>query len=122
MAQFTSKEATANTPCSPRFGISISQNYIMSIPFLNFLLRNSLSARVTREYNLKAIKIEPAGGQLGIKSSSSIPDTSSIISISNLFAIVKRYDKNSSPTKFSIFLKKTNGQPAKILCLRVYKL
>ena len=41
-----------------------------------------------RAYNLKAIKIEPAGGQLGISSSSSRPVTDSTISISNLFEIV----------------------------------
>jgi hypothetical protein len=49
-----------------------------------------------RAYNLKAIKIEPVGGQIGIKSSSSIPDTSSIISIADLYAFVKSHDKDFS--------------------------
>lgn len=50
-----------------------------------------------RAYNLKAIKIEPVGGQLGENSSSSIPDTSSMISISDLYEIVKSFDKDFSP-------------------------
>ena len=57
----------------------------------------------THAYNLKAIKIEPAGGQLGIESSSSRPGTGSIdtvnseentlpiISIADLYALVKQY-------------------------------
>ena len=47
-----------------------------------------------RFYNLKGIKIEPAGGQLGITSSSSRPDTDSTISVSDLYALVKGYDKD----------------------------
>lgn len=47
-----------------------------------------------KAYNLKTIKIEPAGGQLGITSSSSRPDTDSTISISDLYALVKGYDKD----------------------------
>ncbi len=50
-----------------------------------------------RAYNLKAIKIEPVGGQLGLKSSSSIPGTSSIVSIADLYELVKTYDKEFSP-------------------------
>ncbi len=52
-----------------------------------------------RAYNLKAIKIEPAGGQIGNNSSSSIPDTDSMISVSNLYALVKQYDKDFTPGK-----------------------
>ena len=35
-------------------------------------------------YHVRAIEIEPAGGQLGINSSSSRPDTDSTISIADL--------------------------------------
>ena len=51
-----------------------------------------------RAYNLKP-KIEPAGGQLGITSSSSRPDTSSMNSIFDLYSLVKQYDKNFKPGK-----------------------
>lgn len=50
-----------------------------------------------RAYNLKAIKIELAGGQLGNNSSSSRPDTSSINSISDLYEFVKTFDKEFTP-------------------------
>lgn len=49
-----------------------------------------------KAYNLMAIKIEPAGGQLGIASSSSRPVTDSTISISDLYGLVKRFDKDFS--------------------------
>ena len=49
-----------------------------------------------RAYNLSAIKIEPVGGQLGMNSSSSRPDTSSMISISDLYGFVKQFDKDFS--------------------------
>ncbi len=52
-----------------------------------------------RAYNLKAIKIEPVGGQIGDNSSSSIPDTSSIISISDLYKFVNSFDKDFSPAR-----------------------
>ena len=50
-----------------------------------------------RAYNLKAIKIEPAGGQLGTSSSSSIPGASSINSIADLYSFVKQFDKEFTP-------------------------
>lgn len=49
-----------------------------------------------KAYNLKAIKIEPAGGQIGNTSSSSVPGTGSTISISNLYDFVKTNDKDFS--------------------------
>lgn len=49
-----------------------------------------------KAYNLKAIKIEPAGGQIGNTSSSSVPGTGSTISISNLYNLVKTNDKDFS--------------------------
>ena len=49
-----------------------------------------------KAYNLKAIKIEPAGGQIGNTSSSSVPGTGSTISISNLYDLVKTNDKDFS--------------------------
>ncbi len=45
---------------------------------------------------MKAIKIEPAGGQIGNTSSSSVPVTGSTISISNLYNLVKTNDKDFS--------------------------
>ena len=47
-----------------------------------------------RAYNLKVIKIEPVGGQLGNDSSSSVPVTDSKVSISDLYSLVKTYDKD----------------------------
>ena len=64
-----------------------------------------------RAYNLKAIKIEPAGGQLGNSSSSSRPVTDSTISISNLFEIVKTYDKEFSPKPVNPALLNEDGTP-----------
>ena len=64
-----------------------------------------------RAYNLKAIKIEPAGGQLGISSSSSRPVTDSTISISNLFEIVKTYDKEFSPKPVNPAMLNEDGTP-----------
>jgi len=63
-----------------------------------------------RAYNLKAIKIESTGGQLGNKSSSSIPNIGSIYSISDLFAIVKEYDEDFKPKTVHELLIK-NGEP-----------
>ena len=56
--------------------------------------KNGISRKA---YNLKAIKIEPAGGQLGKKSSSSVPVTDSTYSISDLYEFVKSYDKDCLP-------------------------
>lgn len=57
--------------------------------------KNNISRKA---YNLKAIKIEPAGGQFRINnSSSSVPVTDSIYSISDLYEFVKTYDKDFSP-------------------------
>ena len=65
-----------------------------------------------RAYNLKAIKIEPVGGQLGINSSSSRPGTSSTISISNLYQLVKSYDKEFSPAPdVSKYILNADGTP-----------
>ena len=86
-----------------------------------------------RAYNLKAIKIEPAGGQLGNESSSSRPDTSSMeantsvgigeshtpiiedtasdISIADLFAFVKQYDKEFSPKPVNELMLDENKEP-----------
>ena len=50
-------------------------------------------------YNFKAIKIEPAGGQLGISSSSSRPDTDSMVSISDLYSFVNQFDKDFTPAR-----------------------
>lgn len=49
-----------------------------------------------KAYNLKAIKIEPAGGQIGNTSSSSVPGTGSTTSIANLYDLVKTNDKDFS--------------------------
>lgn len=64
-----------------------------------------------RAYNLRAIKIEPAGGQLGISSSSSRPDTSSTISISDLYALVKQYDKDFKSKAANPALLNEDGTP-----------
>ena len=65
-----------------------------------------------RAYNLKAIKIEPAGGQLGINSSSSVPDASSVYSISDLYKYVKSYDKEfSAAPEVSKYMLNKDGTP-----------
>lgn len=65
-----------------------------------------------RAYNLKAIKIEPAGGQLGINSSSSVPVTDSTYSISNLYEFVKIYDKDFTPApEVSKYVLNDDGTP-----------
>lgn len=48
-----------------------------------------------RFYNLKGIKIDPAGGTPNVKTSyGTMPDTRSEYSISDLYALVKSYDKD----------------------------
>ena len=48
-----------------------------------------------RFYNLKGIKIDPAGGTPDVKTSyGTMPDTRSEYSISDLYALVKDYDKD----------------------------
>ena len=73
------------------------------------LRRNTEFSR--RAYNLKAIKIEPAGGQLGKNSSSSVPDASSIKSVAELFKFVKRYDADFNPNAVNPLLLDENHQP-----------
>lgn len=80
---------------------STNNNISQPKPIVNTNLKNSdrvfseeafsekQNISFTRAYNLKAIKIELAGGQLGNNSSSSRPDTSSINSISGLYEFVK---------------------------------
>ena len=63
-------------------------------------------------YNLKAIKIEPIGGQLGINSSSSRPDIGSAYSISDLYKFVKTFDEEFSSTPVAnAFLLNDDGSP-----------
>lgn len=66
-----------------------------------------------KAYNLKAIKIEPAGGQFRIKnSSSSVPVTDSIYSIADLYKFVKSYDKDFTPApEISPLLLNKDGTP-----------
>jgi hypothetical protein len=65
-----------------------------------------------RHYNLKAIKIESAGGQLGLKSSSSVPDTNSDYRIADLFAIVKAHDKDfEKDSKHPVYLEPNPVNP-----------
>ncbi len=67
-----------------------------------------------RAYNLKAIKIEPADGREG-----KIPTTPNVglgsdIIVSDLYSIVKTYDKNFHPGKsVSPSLLNANGTPKK---------
>lgn len=49
-----------------------------------------------RAYHLKGIKIESAGGQLGVSPSSPEPDTDSTHSVADLYKFVKTYDKDFS--------------------------
>lgn len=49
-----------------------------------------------RAYHLKGIKIESAGGQLGVSPSSPEPDTDSTHSVADLYEFVKTYDKDFS--------------------------
>ena len=74
-----------------------NQMYISKVSVEEFYNqgKNGISRKA---YNLKAIKIEPAGGQFRIKnSSSSVPVTDSTYSISDLYEFVKSYDKDFSP-------------------------
>ena len=51
-----------------------------------------------RFYNLRGIKIDPAGGAPDANASyDTVPDTGSIHSISDLFALVKKYDDSFKP-------------------------
>ena len=64
-----------------------------------------------RFYNLKGIKIDPAGGTPNVKTSyGTMPDTRSEYSISDLYALVKSYDKDfkSQPSSKVV---NTDGTP-----------
>lgn len=64
-----------------------------------------------RFYNLKGIKIDPAGGTPNVKTSyGTMPDTRSEYSISDLYALVKCYDKDfkSQPSSKVV---NTDGTP-----------
>ena len=65
-----------------------------------------------KAYELKAIKIELAGGQFGINPTSSRPVTSSTISISDLYDFVKSFDKDFSPApEVSKYVLNEDGTP-----------
>lgn len=68
-----------------------------------------------RAYNLKNIKIESADGRLEKISTSPMSDTDSTTSISDLYALVKGYDKDfkSQPSSKVV---NTDGTP-KVVCL-----
>lgn len=86
------------------------QAYIAKVSVEEFY-NETTKAVARRGYNLKAIKIEPAGGQLGINSSSSVPVTDSMYSISDLFEFVKRYDKEFKPKSVNPALLNEDGTP-----------
>ena len=98
VSQTDSKKKSSNTAFLHKLYTLISYNgqiYIAKTTVEEFY--NQTSNNISRRaYNLKAIKIEPAGGQLGNISSSSRPDTSSINSIADLYALVKTFDKDFS--------------------------
>lgn len=87
------------------------QTYIAKTTVEEFY--NETTNRASRRaYNLKAIKIEPAGGQLGTSSSSSIPDASSINSIADLYGFVKQFDKEFTPApEVSEYVLNEDGTP-----------
>ena len=69
-----------------------------------------------RFYNLKGIKIDPAGGTPDAKTSyGTMPDARSEYSVSDLYALVKDYDKDfkSQPSSKVV---NTDGTP-KVVCL-----
>ena len=68
-----------------------------------------------RFYNLKTIKIESADGRLEKISTSPMSDTDSTISISDLYALVKGYDKDFKSQSSSKVVN-TDGTP-KVVCL-----
>ena len=52
-----------------------------------------------RAYNLKSIKIEPVSGREGKNPTTPFAETGSTISISDLYSLVKTYDKDFHPEK-----------------------
>lgn len=65
-----------------------------------------------RFYNLRGIKIEPVGGAPDAYTSyDTMPDTDSMISISDLYALVKTYDKKFSPKPVNPALLNEDGTP-----------
>ena len=65
-----------------------------------------------RFYNLRGIKIEPVGGAPNTNVSyGTVPDTDSTISISDLFALVKKYDKEFKPKDVNSLLLNDDGTP-----------
>lgn len=65
-----------------------------------------------RFYNLRGIKIEPVGGAPDAYTSyGTMPDTDSMVSISDLYALVKTYDKKFSPKPVNPALLNEDGTP-----------
>ena len=65
-----------------------------------------------RFYNLRGIKIEPVGGAPDANASyGTVPDTDSTVSISDLYALVKQYDKDFSSKPANPDLLNEDGTP-----------
>ena len=65
-----------------------------------------------RAYHLQGIKIEPAGGRLTANTDPTpVPVTDSTISISDLFNLVKTYDKGFSPKPVNPAFLNADGTP-----------
>ena len=65
-----------------------------------------------RFYNLRGIKIEPVGGAPNTNVSyGTVPNTDSTISISDLYALVKQYDKDFKPKAVNPALLNEDGTP-----------
>lgn len=87
------------------------QNYL-AVTTIEEYFDESKNSASRRAYNLKAIKIEPADGRLEIKNSTSpMSNAGSTISISDLYALVKTYDKKFSPKPVNPALLNEDGTP-----------
>ena len=65
-----------------------------------------------RFYNLRAIKISPAGGALDLqKSYDTVPYTEDNFTVADLFELVKKYDKDFSPVSVNRNMLNKDGTP-----------
>lgn len=77
---------------------------------------NSRDATIRRAYNVNNIKISPIAVSQVYKPAGTIGDigdTVSTVSISDLFALVKQYDKEFNPKPVNKLLLEKNGEPKK---------
>ena len=95
----------------PMPSIAVTKQYIAKITVEEYFDEGTKEVN-RKAYNLQGIKIEPAGGRfIANANTTSMPYTGSTISISDLFSLVKTFDKKFSPKPVNQALLNEDGTP-----------